>query len=145
MDHVSKYLFCSQSQSISPGTTGTTCPLIWESSLSVKACHSQCILMILKKSDVHLNEHGQIVFTSMQASCYQIGLFQMDFNLDVSQHVQFQHPWIDDLPLSQIKRWSSSLTSQKDNLCSAYDAIKHIHILSALQVLSDRKSILCTR
>ncbi len=82
--------------------------------------------MTLKEGNVHLNEHGQIVVTNMQACFYRIGAFFMNINLDVSQRVQFQHQWIEELLPSQIKRWSLSLTLRKDDLCSAYDAIKHI-------------------
>ncbi len=122
---VPEYPFFSRSQSICLGMIA--CTLIREFGMSVKLWHSRCILMILKEvCNVRLNEHGKIVVTNMQARFYRIGAFLMSINSDVSWRVQFQHPWIGEPLPSQIKRWSSSLTLQKDDLCSAYDAIKHI-------------------
>ncbi|KAK0444180.1 hypothetical protein EV421DRAFT_1903294 [Armillaria borealis] len=68
--------------------------------------------------NVHLNEHGQIVM--MVAAAYQIGPFFM------------WSPTEESLP-SKIDRWSSLLTLQKDSLCNAYDAIKHITAFRVLQ------------
>ncbi|PBL04480.1 hypothetical protein ARMGADRAFT_1158260 [Armillaria gallica] len=77
--------------------------------------------------DVYLNEHGQIsIARDIQVYSYKIGAFYMSIDPHVSRCVRLQYWRIGELLPSKIKRWSSSLTSQKDDLCSAYDAIKHI-------------------
>ncbi|PBK62801.1 hypothetical protein ARMSODRAFT_561392 [Armillaria solidipes] len=85
-----------------------------------------------EESDININEHGQIVVTDMVAATYRIGAFQrFIYSGEHYVHPQFWLPlssgFEEPLPTgSQTKRWSSPLTLQKDNLCHAYDAIKHI-------------------
>ncbi|KAK0444181.1 hypothetical protein EV421DRAFT_1945496 [Armillaria borealis] len=83
--------------------------------------------------DVYLNEHGQIVMTV--AATYVIGVFITHIHeAPIRYWFDWQSPIEESLP-SQINRWSSSLTLQKDSLCNAYDAIKCITEIPAPQTL----------
>ncbi len=96
--------------------------------MSVKSWLSRCILMLmtLKERDIHLNEHGKIVMMNIVSGWYTIGPFLMCICNAPKFRVHFRGSLTEEPLPSQINRWSSSLTLRMDNLCNAYDAIKHI-------------------
>lgn len=92
--------------------------------LSRNSMHLQPKTSIHDK-DVRLNEHGQIVVTDTTYSFYRIGVFQMHISNAPKNHVCWER-WTQEPLASQIDTWSLLLALQKDNLCHAYNAIKHM-------------------
>ena len=118
-----EYPFCSRSQSICRGTTPFS---IWKAvHMSVKSWNSRHMLTTLKKGDIRLNENGKIVLTHFASGCYEVGPF-FTCIYGPKSPVFFRNMSNKEPLTSQINTWCSSLTSQMDNLCNAYDAIKHM-------------------
>ncbi|KAK0458018.1 uncharacterized protein EV420DRAFT_1643365 [Desarmillaria tabescens] len=81
---------------------------------------------LVNPSPIQLNEHGQIVMTPTVSNLYGIGVSFVYISDILWNHINLWVSLTREPLLSQINRWSSSLTLQKDNLCNVYDAIKHI-------------------
>ncbi|KAK0214198.1 hypothetical protein IW262DRAFT_1516403 [Armillaria fumosa] len=73
---------------------------------------------------IHLNEHGQVVVMNRTSGIEFLGGFITC--ITKKDRISSWASWPKELPASRIHRWSSSLTLRKENLCNAYDAIKHI-------------------
>ncbi|KAK0214187.1 hypothetical protein IW262DRAFT_1516361 [Armillaria fumosa] len=85
-------------------------------------------LLLLSTPDrdaIRLNENGKVVVTNRISDFEIIGGFIMCIT-DVPKDRVGSWSSTEALLPNQIDRWSSSLTSRKEDLCNAYDAIKHI-------------------